>query len=337
MIFFLLVLIGLAASGLGLEAVPKGFALGAKWQIQIQSPMKTSGDLIPSDALVWDIDLYSAAKNPDTISHIHSQVPGAIIMCYFNAGLVQNSDCDFDSVWSNSGLISTVHPDFPDERFIDVRKQKAVELIQKRISLANEIGCDAVDPDNIDTYVYDEDEDNATTFNLQRSDLVRFVKALAGFAHGLKTAQGNTMLIGQKNAPELTSDVSSVLDFAVLENCSGRNEPDTTTPFCNTFQAPYVGAGKPVSNIEYPPSIKTNGCSKVGDDDYKGTCGSLADKGGFSTVLKIKGGGSELDGCTQYCDGKRNLITGTSPDAAGQCPADALKFKRRVFGRRGRF
>ncbi|KAK4225165.1 glycoside hydrolase superfamily [Podospora fimiseda] len=335
MVFLPFALLGLAALTQALQAVPKGFAPGVKWQIQIQSPMKASGDLIPSDAIVWDIDLYNAAKNPDTIPQIRSKVPGAIIMCYFNAGLVQKWDCDYDSVWAKSGLTSTPHPDFPDERFIDVRKPKAVELIQKRISLAQRIGCDAVDPDNIDTYLYDQGEENLTTFKLKKSDLSTFVKSLATFAHGLKTTQGNTMLIGQKNAPELTPDLSPVLDFAVLEDCSGRNDPGNTAPFCKTFQDAYIGSGKPVFSIEYPKSIKTGRCSRVDDGDYKGTCGNVGDKGGFSTVLKIKGGDRELDGCTQYCDGKDTLVTGTNPDADGQCPADAMK--RRLMGRRARY
>ncbi|KAK4163876.1 glycoside hydrolase superfamily [Cladorrhinum sp. PSN259] len=330
--FFLLAGLGLAPA-LTSAAVPSGFKPGVKWQIEIQSPLKTTGSLVPSDAVVWDIDLYFAAKNKDTIPYIRSQIPGAIIMCYFNAGLVQLSDCDYDSVWANSGLISTPHPDFPDERFVDVRKQQAIELIQKRITLANQIGCDAVDPDNIDTYIYDEGDDN-TTFKLTRSDLVTFVKSLATFAHSLTTLQGNTMLIGQKNAPELTTDVASSLDFAVLENCSGRNEPNTT-PFCRTFQTPYIVAEKPVFNIEYPPSLSegSSGCRDTGvtDADYQGTCGNTTDKGGFSTVLKIKGGDRELNGCTQYCDaggvGKGRVLTDTDPDAEGQCPPNALKMR----------
>lgn len=156
--------LSLASLALGQVNVPSGFTPGVKWQIEIQTPLATSGTLQPSDALVWDIDLYQAASNPRIIPYIRSQIPGAIVICYFNAGLVQQTDCDYDSDWANSGLLGRGHPDFPEESFIDVRNPRAVELIQRRITLANQIGCDGVDPDNIDTYIYDQDGSTGVSY-----------------------------------------------------------------------------------------------------------------------------------------------------------------------------
>ena len=154
--------LSLASLALGQVNVPSGFTPGVKWQIEIQTPISPSGTLLPSDTLVWDIDLYHAAADPRIIPYIRSQIPGAIVICYFNAGLVQPSDCDYNSTWANSGLLGNRHPDpgFEEESFIDVRNPRAVDLIGNRITLAARIGCDGVDPDNIDTYHYDENGTN---------------------------------------------------------------------------------------------------------------------------------------------------------------------------------
>jgi len=56
------------------------------------------------------------------------------------------------------GLLGKKWPKFPDERWINIKNQTAVELIKRRITLANNLGCDAVDSDNIDGYSVDSDD-----------------------------------------------------------------------------------------------------------------------------------------------------------------------------------
>lgn len=42
---------------------------------------------------------------------------------------------------------------YDQERYVDVTDEAVIELQKARIDLAHSIGCDGVDPDNIDTYV----------------------------------------------------------------------------------------------------------------------------------------------------------------------------------------
>jgi hypothetical protein len=98
------------------------------------------------------------------------------------------------------------------------------------------------------------------------------------------------MLVGQKNAPEIASELASTLDFAVLEECLEQG-------FCAEFQ-PYIAAGKPVFQIEYPGS---SGSGDVSDADYEKFCGTTEGNEGFSEVLKRAS--EQVDGWGQYCDG----------------------------------
>jgi endo-alpha-1,4-polygalactosaminidase (GH114 family) len=256
-------------------------------------------------------------------------------VCYFNAGLAQTSDCDYDTRWENSGLLGNIYspdePEFSDERWVNIKNQTARDWMKQRITLARDLGCDAVDPDNIDGYLNDEDGNNGTGWNLSQDDYVTFVTELATHAHSLTTEKGYTMLIGQKNAPELVEQVGGVLDFAVLEDCKTLNDDEDYT-FCIDFQA-YIAEGKPVFSIEYPSTLgnqDTGACSATGASDaqYTASCDTTQGNSGFSTVLKIQGGDGELNGCTQYCSGGQPgtgvVVTATDPELdGGECPPEA--------------
>lgn len=84
-------------------------------------------------------------------------------------------------------------------------------------------------------------------------------------------------------------------------------------------------------SIEYPKSIESpdgsGTCSAAGTDkaEYDASCSATKGNQGFSTVLKIKEGSGELNGCTQYCDagfGKGVNVTATNSGRDGAfCPA----------------
>ncbi|KAK5655872.1 hypothetical protein OQA88_5411 [Cercophora sp. LCS_1] len=321
--------------------VPPGFTPGVKWQIDIQHALDTSAPLVPTDAPVWDLDLYFISRNPGTIDYLRRQNPDVFIICYFNAGAVQESDCDWDEVWQKPpyiGLLGNPLGDFPDERWVNIKNQTGRDLIKKRITVANELGCDGVDPDNIDGYLVDEDDElpaqNKTGWNLSEQDELTFVKELAAHAHNLTTRRGFTMLIGQKNAAPLAEQLVGDLDFAVLEDCKGLNEdPEDDPNFCQEFQR-YVNANppKPVFSIEYPPTLgnpATGACNASGanQQNYTASCTPRPETQGFSTVLKIQGDQGELNGCTQYCDGFGRGVVVTVEDARkdeNNCTAGTL-------------
>lgn len=222
-------------------------------------------------------------------------------------------------------------PQFSDERWVNIKNQTARNWMKDRITLANSLGCDGVDPDNIDGYLNDEDGDNGTGWHLAESDYVSFITELASHAHSLTTKQGFNLLIGQKNAADIVGSIDGVLDFAVLEDCKRLND-NSNPAFCSAFQ-PYITAGKPVFSIEYPSTLgnpSTGACSTTGASSaqYTASCDATKGNANFSTVLKIQGDVGELNGCTQYCSGGQPgtgvNVTATNANLDGSaCPASA--------------
>lgn len=112
-------------------------------------------------------------------------------------------------------------------------------------------------------------------------DSIDFVKFLAGEAEKRKLG------VGLKNAGDIISDVLSVVQFQVNEQCAEYDE-------CDTFAA-FIDAGKPVFHIEYP----SNAPGKVSADALTKDC-SASDSDNFSTVIKTM----DLDGWVEYCNGQ---------------------------------
>lgn len=62
---------GLSISGsLAQVDVPSNFVPGVKWQIIIQNTLDPVAAVNPSDAVVWDLDLYHIARTPEIVSHL---------------------------------------------------------------------------------------------------------------------------------------------------------------------------------------------------------------------------------------------------------------------------
>ncbi|KAK3317028.1 glycoside hydrolase family 114 protein [Apodospora peruviana] len=320
---------------------PANFVPEVKWQIDILNTLDTTKTLTPTDALVWDLDLFHLARHPEIIDFLRGKIPNVNIICYFNAGLAQPSDCDWDSTWQKpefKGLLGKPYDpeQFTEELWVNIKNQTGIDLIKRRVRLAADLGCDGVDPDNIDGYTNDMNGENGTGWKTTPQDYVNFVTQLATQAHTLKTKRGFSLLIGQKNAPEIARNLTSVLDFAVLEDCKNlRNE--ASRAFCADFQG-YITANKPVFSIEYPTSLRKQGaaqqCNTSGANtaQYTNSCAvDSAPTGGkysnykFSEILKIRDGpnddpAAELNGCTQYCgagQGKGVVVTAVNEDLDG--------------------
>lgn len=225
------------------------------------------------------------------------QKAGKTVICYFNAGAVQAWDEDKDNFPEDVVGKSLAYPYVGDEGefYLDIRSTEVLDQMKARLDSAVAIGCDGVDPDNIDAWA--QDGDDATGFDLQPEDYADYLKSLATYAHSLTTQSGGPLLVGQKNAPEIAPLVDSTLDFAVLESCRGT--PDDDYAFCGDFQS-YVAADKPVFQIEYPPSVEDTGSISSTDETYY--CIEEDQDEGFSKV--IKWASAQLDGWGAYCGGE---------------------------------
>lgn len=154
---------------------------------------------------------------------------GKKVICYFSAGTLENWRPDAPEFPREA--IGNPLENWEGEYWIDVRNSKVKEIMARRIQLAKEKGCDGIDPDNTDFYLYD------TGFPLTERDAINYYKFIS------RTARELGLKVGLKNSGKILKDVLEDFDFVVSENCFKYQE-------CGLYtQAiPY---GKEVYDVEY--------------------------------------------------------------------------------------
>lgn len=75
---------------------------------------------------------------------------GKIVVCYFSAGTAEDWRSDYRDFAASD--VGKVLPEWPNEKWIRVGSQSIRNIMTKRIKLAAEKGCDAIDPDNTGTF-----------------------------------------------------------------------------------------------------------------------------------------------------------------------------------------
>merc|ERR1711972_112288 len=114
-------------------------------------------------------------------------------MGYINVGAIDTGDRDYADFPENAK--GTAYYGYPYETWIDIRQPEVLAFMKKRIDLAKAIGCDGVDPDNMDGFEPWSD----TGFPLTREDAIAYISALADYTHDTSTPGGRSLLFGQKN------------------------------------------------------------------------------------------------------------------------------------------
>lgn len=227
---------------------------------------------------------------------------------------MQPQDCDFSKTWYPRlwtgpfyGPTNDAKPDgYYCERYVDLKNDEVMAGIKKRIELAAQIGCDGVDPDNIDVY-------GIESLNITEDEVVEKLTELVEHAHNQTTTRQNKLMFGQKNAQDIVGEMSKIMDFAVLERCLGTKKDK---PFCNAFDMPYLNKTKPVVDIEYPDSLYdanggTSRCAKTYNVAKEGNvCRTGKDfPKNMSRVLKLDHDDYGLNGCGQYCGDAASFVT----------------------------
>ena len=144
-----------------------------------------------------------------------------------------------------------------------------------RLDRAASLGCDGVDPDNVDAF------GNNNGLNLTREDAIDYMEFLAREAHTRGLA------VGLKNANGIITQVMENVQWVVNEECVSLRE-------CGDFVG-FGRVGKPVFHIEYPKGDVSDQ-NPVGEEERRTAC-EFEDSGLFSTVLK----NLNLDGWIQDC------------------------------------
>jgi len=197
------------------------FSVGDTWDWQLTEPAEL-------ERRVDVLDLHPDLVSPGDLRMLEGK--GIQTICYVSVGTLENDSADKDAFPKE--ILGKTYEDWPDERFLDIRRLDVlVPIMAARFGACKRQGFSAVEPDNMDVH------DNDSGFPVTDGDVVRYVTQLASVAHGLG------LKIGQKNVPELTGQLVSRLDFVIAESCF-------QDEWCEEVTA-YIEAGKPVFDAEY--------------------------------------------------------------------------------------
>jgi hypothetical protein len=194
--------------------------LGVTWTWQLQGAILT-GPI----AEIYDVDLFETPSN--VVDELHGL--GRKVLCYFSAGSVEQGRPDAGRFPASA--IGRPLDGYPDERWLDIRRQDVFEVMVARLDLAVARGCDGVEPDNVTAYR------NDTGFSITSADQLAFNRQLANHAHA------RNLTIALKNAGDQVLDLVAYFDLELNEECHEYQECDELQPF--------IAAGKPVLNAEY--------------------------------------------------------------------------------------
>ncbi|KAE9979615.1 hypothetical protein EG328_000782 [Venturia inaequalis] len=252
--------------------------------MMISGSLAVGTSAVPSDVDIFDVDLFETSSS--TIQNL--QARGAKVICYFSAGTSEYWRPDYNQFTSTDK--GSELPDWKGEKYLNLRSANVLRIMKARIANAASIGCDAIDPDNMDGFT------NTNGLGLAAADSTLFMRALAAEAakYGMST--------GLKNAQSIIASVADVVQFAVNEECK------MVTKDCGVYDE-FI-AEKPVFHVEYVSShsgntIRSNydGYQGMTSDEVKAAYCLKDDPtqaARFSTIIKTLA----LDDWVLYCDGK---------------------------------
>ncbi|ORY75863.1 hypothetical protein LY90DRAFT_314474, partial [Neocallimastix californiae] len=195
---------------------------GTKFQWQLSNCNKVNTSV---NADVFDIDLFETPEKK--IKELQNK--GKKVICYFSGGTIESWRDDAED-FLNKGVVLAEMEDWENENWVNINSSKLKPLIQNRLDIAVEKGCDGVEIDNVDGYTFDE---NDFTYSQQ----LKFNKWLADEAHK------RNLSIGLKNDMDQIKDLLPFYDWALNEECYEYGE-------CEKYK-PFIEANKAVFGVSY--------------------------------------------------------------------------------------
>jgi hypothetical protein len=195
---------------------------GLTWQVQRIGPLDAT-----VDAAVYGVPMFET--DAATIAALRDQ--DRRVICWFSAGISTWSDPDRDTIYPATG--PDIVPGQP-ERWIDLGSAIVRDAMLGRLDQAVALGCDAVEPGDIDGYLAD------SGVPLTREGTVEFVAWLAEEAH----ARGLAIALHDGN--ELAADLEPAVDLAMDYGCLAAGT-------CEQL-AVFGAAGKLVLHAELVPA-----------------------------------------------------------------------------------
>ncbi|MEJ2046027.1 MAG: endo alpha-1,4 polygalactosaminidase [Reinekea sp.] len=210
---------------------------GTTWMWQLDNYDAINLNL---DVTVYDIDLFEGSEG-GTNSLIHQlKNQGKRVICYFSAGTREDWRPDADQFTPGSVIADGSMNDWPGETWLNIGNSSALEqtikpIMEARLDLAKDSGCDAVEPDNVDGYANQDETHGA----ISAANQLAYNQWLAAAAHS------RGLSIGLKNDVDQLAELTSHFDFAINEQCyAWGNE-------CVAYEDTFLSVDKAVFNQEY--------------------------------------------------------------------------------------
>lgn len=221
----------------------KALTPGTSWQWQLTGTINTTIlDGVSNPKKMYDIDLVDTPAA--TIASLKAK--NIVVICYLSAGTSENWRPDYAQFPASVKGKSV--DGWAGENWLDVRNLNVLRpIMTARFDLAVSKGCDGVEPDNVDGFA------NDTGFPLTANDQINYLTMLANEAHARKLS------IGLKNNVDQVSQLSSIYDWALNEECYAYNE-------CGVYSA-FTSKNKAVFGVEYEGST-SNFCPKANAANY---------------------------------------------------------------------
>lgn len=226
------------------------------WDIQLAAPFDTT----PAHAMyvldLWDVTdartlTYTdgdvsvpAGQLADEFAALKARTPRPILVCLVDTGAIRLTDPD---AMKFPGFEASP-PDNPDapaagsvigwstsdgRRYLDHRAASVAmwaPLIEKRIQLAKDLGCDAISAHHSDP--------QTSGFTVEGNDVVARLQQVAMQVHARELSAGMhaTTALGLT----LSEGVASTFDWILVERCAEFDECDKTQPFTNLQKAAFA-------------------------------------------------------------------------------------------------
>ena len=145
------------------------------WQWQLSGTVNTTYGVT-----VYDIDLFES----DLSLLALLTLGGRKVVCYFSAGSFEDWRADAgDFLDTDQGKSLD---GWEGEAWLDIRSANVQQVMEHRLDVAVQKGCDGVEPDNMDGYA------NDTGFDLTADDQLAYNRFIANEAHARGLAVGHS-------------------------------------------------------------------------------------------------------------------------------------------------
>ncbi|ENO15770.1 polysaccharide hydrolase [Marinobacter nanhaiticus D15-8W] len=212
-------------------------APGTTWAWQLQNYDNLD---INQDVTAFDIDLFEGSEGGSDSLIRQLKDNGKKVICYFSAGTLEDWRPDAEQFAEGSVIADGDMQQWPGETWLDISNARALEqtikpIMAARLDRARDAGCDAVEPDNVDAYLNDDE----TRGLISAADQLAYNTWLAGAAHD------RGLSVGLKNDLDQLDALAEHFDFAVNEQCYAYGNE------CVLYEDTFLAAGKAVFNQEY--------------------------------------------------------------------------------------